>query len=271
MSGHCGRTGTGEADSSLLYTLYSLYPIANLPRSIPLFLTCLIMHSGHAFLAALSLSLTQCPSASFYLKDKWVGDDFFRDWNWEAKNNPTHGRVNYVSQAEAIAKNLSYGTSSSRFSLIPLDIQIHLTGTSSVENNSLCVPAIGPSSIPPLVGVIASASLRRTRMANRYSCLTSRTCLRAVPPGLPFGRRARKVHGLTAGKLTSLKARFSSLSPPFRVTHTRCLRVLLPCRCQFARYKSSHSAYYPGLPNASRSTAPAAVWVGPYFVYRLAF
>jgi hypothetical protein len=93
------------------------------------------MLSGHAFVAALSLALSHCASASFYLKVKWVGDDFFRDWNWETKNDPTHGRVNYVSQTEAIAKNLSYGMSSSRFSLIPLDIQIHLTGTSSVENN----------------------------------------------------------------------------------------------------------------------------------------
>jgi len=65
------------------------------------------MLSGHAFLAALSLALSQCASASFYLKDKWVGDDFFQDWNWGTKNDPTHGRVNYVSQAEAIAKNLS--------------------------------------------------------------------------------------------------------------------------------------------------------------------
>jgi hypothetical protein len=99
------------------------------------------MRSGHAFLAALSLSLSQCASASFYLKDKWVGDDFFRDWNWETKNDPTHGRVNYVSQAEAIAKNLSYGTSSSRFSLIPLDVQIHFTGTSSVENDAFIMRA----------------------------------------------------------------------------------------------------------------------------------
>ena len=87
------------------------------------------MRSRHAILAALSLPLSQCASAGFSLKDKWAGNDFFRDWNWETKNDPTHGRVNYVSQAEAIAKNLSYGTSSSRFSRISLDVQIHLTGT----------------------------------------------------------------------------------------------------------------------------------------------
>ena len=81
------------------------------------------MRSGHAFLAALSLTLSQCASASFHLKDKWVGNDFFRDWNWETVDDPTHGRVNFVSQAEAIAKHLSYGTSSPRFLLvIPLDV-----------------------------------------------------------------------------------------------------------------------------------------------------
>ncbi|KAI0279493.1 hypothetical protein BGY98DRAFT_1176009 [Russula aff. rugulosa BPL654] len=66
------------------------------------------MRSGIAFLAALLLSLSQCASSSFYLKDNWIGNDFFRDWNWETENDPTHGRVNYVSQTEAIAKNLSY-------------------------------------------------------------------------------------------------------------------------------------------------------------------
>ena len=174
------------------------------------------MRSRYAILAAFSLSLFQCASASFYLKDKWVGNDFFRDWNWETEDDPTQGRVNYVSQAEAIAKNLSYGTSPSRFWRISSDIQIYLTGTFQWRIiHSLCVLTIGPSSTPPLVGVIASASLRRTRMASRYSCLTSRTCPRAVPPGLPFGRIARKVHGPMAGKLTLLKARLSSLSSPF--------------------------------------------------------
>ena len=80
------------------------------------------MRSGYAFLTALSLSVTQCASATFYLKDKWVGHDFFRGWNWETENDPTHGRVNYVNQTEAITKNLAYGTFS------PILLGIHLTG-----------------------------------------------------------------------------------------------------------------------------------------------
>lgn len=70
--------------------------------------------SGYAFLAALS-SLISCARADsdFYLQDEWIGDGFFQGWNWETLNDPTHGRVNYVGQAEAQSKNLTYGTVSS--------------------------------------------------------------------------------------------------------------------------------------------------------------
>ncbi|KAI0283797.1 concanavalin A-like lectin/glucanase domain-containing protein [Russula brevipes] len=34
--------------------------------------------------------------------------DFYEGWNWETKADPTHGRVNYVSQADALRKNLTY-------------------------------------------------------------------------------------------------------------------------------------------------------------------
>ena len=51
----------------------------------------------------------------------------------------------------AIAKNLSYrdGTSSSRFSLILFEIQTHLTGTSSVENNAFVMRADNWSIVDP--------------------------------------------------------------------------------------------------------------------------
>lgn len=89
------------------------------------------MRTGYAFLAALSLSLSQRASANFQLKDKWVGADFFQGWNWETENDPTHGRVNYVSQADAIAKNLSYGPfsrPSSSLSRVPSPFGFRLTG-----------------------------------------------------------------------------------------------------------------------------------------------
>ena len=78
------------------------------------------MRTGYAFLAVLSLSLTQSARANFYfLKDKWVGADFYRGWNWETENDPTHGRVNYVSLDDAKSKNLTCGASSFLFFMLP--------------------------------------------------------------------------------------------------------------------------------------------------------
>jgi hypothetical protein len=70
------------------------------------------MRTGYAFLlTALSLSLTQLTRANiFYLKDQWRGDEFYQGWTWETENDPTHGRVNYVSLDEAKSKNLTNGT-----------------------------------------------------------------------------------------------------------------------------------------------------------------
>jgi len=67
------------------------------------------MRTGYAFLTALFLSLTPCARASFYLQNEWIGEEFYQGWNWETEDDPTHGRVNYVSQAEAQTKNLTYG------------------------------------------------------------------------------------------------------------------------------------------------------------------
>jgi hypothetical protein len=67
------------------------------------------MRTGYAFLSALFLSLIQSASTTFFLKDQWVGEDFFHGWNWETEVDPTHGRVNYVNQADAMNKRLAYG------------------------------------------------------------------------------------------------------------------------------------------------------------------
>ena len=74
------------------------------------------MRTGYAFLAVLSLSLTRSVRANFYfLKDKWVGADFYQGWNWETENDPTHGRVNYVGLDDAKNKNLTCGAFSFLF------------------------------------------------------------------------------------------------------------------------------------------------------------
>ena len=67
------------------------------------------MRTRYTFLAALFLSLTPCARAFYFLEDEWIGEDFYKGWNWETKDDPTHGRVNYISQADSVNKSLTYG------------------------------------------------------------------------------------------------------------------------------------------------------------------
>jgi hypothetical protein len=66
---------------------------------------------------ALGLGLTllrlSCQtSGQFVLKDSFTGDRFYNDalWLWETFDDPTRGRVNYVSKQVAQATNLTSGT-----------------------------------------------------------------------------------------------------------------------------------------------------------------
>ncbi len=52
-------------------------------------------------------------SANFFLADSYVGRDFLQSWTWETFDDPTHGRVNYLDQATALASNLTFGASHS--------------------------------------------------------------------------------------------------------------------------------------------------------------
>ncbi|KAI0630245.1 concanavalin A-like lectin/glucanase domain-containing protein [Trametes polyzona] len=63
-------------------------------------------------LAALSFaSLLILPASShFVLTDEYIGRDFLQSWNWETFDDPTHGRVNYVSLADSLNGNLTYAT-----------------------------------------------------------------------------------------------------------------------------------------------------------------
>lgn len=72
------------------------------------------MRTGYAFLLCLqSLGLITGSvvhgSAQLVLKDLYVGETFFKGFKWETMNDPTHGRVNYINQKEALRSNLSYG------------------------------------------------------------------------------------------------------------------------------------------------------------------
>ena len=60
---------------------------------------------------ALSLIRTVSSASVRYRRElSIVGSDFFEQFNWESENDPTHGRVNYLTLEQAQAKNLSYGS-----------------------------------------------------------------------------------------------------------------------------------------------------------------
>lgn len=73
------------------------------------------MRTGYAILFSLTVVLIPAISARYVLKDAYVGEDFFQNWIWETMDDPTHGRVNYIDQAAARAKNLSHGELPSMF------------------------------------------------------------------------------------------------------------------------------------------------------------
>lgn len=152
-------------------------------------------------LAALSLaSLLILPaSAHFSLTDEYVGRDFLQSWNWESMDDPTHGRVNYLSQTDALNGNLTYGESYVPLCRIFADHQQRRT------RNSSCVPTLTTLSPPPRAGGTACASPHSGHTTRPSSFSTSATCRKVVAHGLPSGRSASVGPGLMAARLTSSK------------------------------------------------------------------
>ena len=67
---------------------------------------------GTTLLLVSALSSVPFVSAATYsLSNNFVGSDFLSAFNWEAIADPTHGRVNYVDQATALADNLTFTSS----------------------------------------------------------------------------------------------------------------------------------------------------------------
>lgn len=217
------------------------------------------MHFGYAFLAAFSLPLTQCTNANFYLKDKWIADDFFRSWNWETEDDPTHGRVNFVSQAEAISKNLSYGTIFLRVSRVSLATCVHLTATSSVENNTFVMRADNSSIVDP-----SARGRDSVRISSQNAYVNSIVVLDLahMPAGCAtwpgFRTKSQQVQSSASGVVDIIEGTLPVSFLPLLIS---LIRVLFPCRYQSVRGKSSHFTYYLRVSNALRFTTPA-VWVG---------
>ena len=71
------------------------------------------MRAGFVYILTLFLSarVALCGNGTtFTLSKTWVGIDFLsNDWVWFTAADPTNGRVNYVSQAEALQEGLAYG------------------------------------------------------------------------------------------------------------------------------------------------------------------
>ena len=60
--------------------------------------------------ASVLLCATRCARAdTFYLRDNYVGSGFLNAFNWETMNDPSNGYVNYIDQATALQRNLTYG------------------------------------------------------------------------------------------------------------------------------------------------------------------
>ncbi|WWC58314.1 uncharacterized protein I303_100854 [Kwoniella dejecticola CBS 10117] len=68
---------------------------------------CSTLYATRNFVLALPLINTAL-AATYTLSKTWKGNDFFEGFTWWEWDDPTQGRVNYVNQETAIARNLSY-------------------------------------------------------------------------------------------------------------------------------------------------------------------
>ncbi|KAL1755379.1 glycoside hydrolase family 16 protein [Schizophyllum commune] len=62
-----------------------------------------------AFLLVASISALAC-AKSYHVSESYVGNDFYRGFDFQAITDPTHGRVNYVDMYTAQGRNLTYTT-----------------------------------------------------------------------------------------------------------------------------------------------------------------
>ncbi|KZT57967.1 glycoside hydrolase family 16 protein [Calocera cornea HHB12733] len=87
-----------------------------------------------AALSAVALALAGTAVATTYnIHDTFIGSEFLSGFTWEAIADPTNGRVNYVSQATALADNLTY-TSSDTF-IMRADYTTTLTASGPGRNS----------------------------------------------------------------------------------------------------------------------------------------
>ncbi|TRM66550.1 glycoside hydrolase family 16 protein [Schizophyllum amplum] len=64
-------------------------------------------------LSALVTAATPALAATYLMSESFIGEGFYDNFDFQAIADPTHGRVNYVDQATAVAQNLTYASSDS--------------------------------------------------------------------------------------------------------------------------------------------------------------
>lgn len=102
-------------DSPIVYALFlhlTIYSTTRQEIVHTLLVMCIWSHLSCSFLlVALSFSSAVSSASTLYKRKlSIVGPDFFEQFNWEIRDDPTHGRVNYLSLEEARAANLAYGS-----------------------------------------------------------------------------------------------------------------------------------------------------------------
>ncbi|KAL0574290.1 hypothetical protein V5O48_007666 [Marasmius crinis-equi] len=77
-------------------------------REFPIFLLSLVSNLNSQLAGYLKLPGVQIGSPSFTLQDDYRGQDFFNQFDFISRSDPTHGLVDYQSKQNAIAKGLAY-------------------------------------------------------------------------------------------------------------------------------------------------------------------
>ncbi|KAI0726241.1 putative beta-glucanase from glycoside hydrolase family GH16, partial [Fomitopsis betulina] len=81
-----------------------------------------------------SFAVTSVLAGPYTISQSNIGSDFFTNFQWEAIDDPTNGRVEYVSQATALAENLTYATDTSFVMRADSSTTLNATGPGRKSN-----------------------------------------------------------------------------------------------------------------------------------------
>ncbi|GJE87869.1 glycoside hydrolase family 16 protein [Phanerochaete sordida] len=157
-------------------------------------------------------------AATYHLSDNWVGSAFLSAFTHEAIADPTHGRVNYVDQATAVAKNLTYASGDT---LILRADHTTTLSASGAGRNSVRIRSVKTYDTHVVVWVsfiLTSAVWPVVLTSPPLSASMCATCPKAAVHG-PLPGRPTKATGPTAAKSTSIEG-VNDQSPNAMTLHT---------------------------------------------------